>query len=424
MLRSMLFTASLVLFVSTSAEATNGEDRETLNARIAQLENEVRELQKEVESLKAAANTNSKEAWVKKLVGLREHMHTAFAVGPELTLLDPDKGLVIVQDAWPQIKVAEVKTGILKAFAFGKALRPNKHPKVLDVLHLGMTDEDTDIREYAASYLQEYAKEEFDPNDNHYADWYRKYANMQPEEVIRLNNSRVPDSLQKQLTELRDAFHAGEMRTVQNLAIKIGEIEHPYAIPTLIGVIDADNSYDTVYGVGYFGLRHVTGVSYSPFHDGPWWRRWWDANKQRFPETVAKLAIPQFPKTEHGKQHEPFPTDIDSLDGKLRHISRVLSGDSRVDLWSLAGEIAVHEDPAVIPVLIGLIEADNTYDTVYGVGYFGLGRLTNVTYEETHDGKWWRRWWQENKKRYPAEVQSIPIPDFREEVAKWKAARR
>ena len=30
----------------------------------------------------------------------------------------------------------------------------------------------------------------------------------------------------------------------------------------MIGMIEADNSYDTVYGVGYFGLRRLTGVDY------------------------------------------------------------------------------------------------------------------------------------------------------------------
>jgi predicted esterase len=414
-------TIALVALIPAEA-ITAAEDKE-LGARVTQLEREVAELKRQIKSLQASAGVRTKESWGQRLVGLRDHMHTAFSVGPELTLLPPEEGLAVVQQAWPRIKIQEVKTGILKAFAFGKALAPKKHPKILAVLHLGMTDPDPEIQRYAASYLQEYAKEDFTGAPDRYAAWYRQFGDKSPEEVIRLNNARVPDNLKEQLEEMSDAFRAGEIRTVQSLAAKIGETEHPYAIPTLIGVIDADNSYDTVYGVGYFGLRHPTGVSYSPYHDGAWWRRWWETNKAKFPKEVARLTIPEFPKTEHGKTHEPFPEDMDSLEGKLRFLHRVLAGDARTELSDLAREIAEHKNPAAIPVLIGLIEADNTYDTIYGVGYFGLGELTGVTYEESHDGKWWRRWWNENKAKYPAEVRNIPIPDFSKQVSEWKAAR-
>ncbi len=60
--------------------------------------------------------------------------------------------------------------------------------------------------------------------------------------------------------------------------------------------------------------------------------------------------------------------------------------------------------------MIAVIDADNTYKTVYGVGYFGLGRLTGVQYDQSHDGKWWREWWEKNKERYPDDVQRMDIP--------------
>ena len=82
----------------------------------------------------ATLTATSTAAWVERLTALRDHMHTAFAVGAELTLLEPDHGLAIVRDAWPQITV----------------LRPNKHPRLLQVLNLGMTDSDPAIRAYAA----------------------------------------------------------------------------------------------------------------------------------------------------------------------------------------------------------------------------------------------------------------------------------
>jgi hypothetical protein len=96
-------------------------------------------------------------------------------------------------------------------------------------------------------------------------------------------------------------------------------------------------------------------------------------NKSRFPKEVQDLSIPEFPKTEHGKTYLPYPDDMDTLAGKLRLIPRlfVVGKRSWPDLSDLAAQIADHQDPSAIPYLIGLIEADNTYDTVYGVGYIG-----------------------------------------------------
>jgi hypothetical protein len=68
----------------------------------------------------------------------------------------------------------------------------------------------------------------------------------------------------------------------------LGTIGNSEVIPTMIAVIGADNTYDTVYGVGYFGLGKLTGVSY----DGAFWLAWWEANKGRLPDDVANMPIP------------------------------------------------------------------------------------------------------------------------------------
>ncbi len=131
-----------------------------LGWRTWQGEQRLRELRGELAATasRPAASGPSHDEWVNRLASLRDHMHTAFAVGPELTLLPPDEGLAIVRDAWPRIEIAEVKTGLLKAFAFSKAL-PQVHPRLLEVLDLGMTDGDPAIRAYAATYLQEHFPE-------------------------------------------------------------------------------------------------------------------------------------------------------------------------------------------------------------------------------------------------------------------------
>ena len=239
------------------------------------------------------------------------------------------------------------------------------------------------------------------------------------------------DTLDGKLAYLREAFEQNQKRTLDlsHIAGEIAEFGDPCTIPFLIGVIDADNSYDTIYGIGYFGLGHgklgdVTGVRYSAFHDGAWWRRWWASNKARFSTAAQNTPIPDLPKTENGKKHVPFPDDLDTFEGRVKYLRNMICEGKLTNLDSsgIAESFAEAKDPRAIPLLIGVIAADNSYSSVYGLGYFGLGELTKVEYSDSHDGKWWRNWWAENKKQYSAEAQAYEIPDFTKEVAKGREA--
>jgi predicted esterase len=105
---------------------------------------------------------------------------------------------------------------------------------------------------------------------------------------------------------------------------------------------------------------------------------------------------------------------------------------------SIAQSIAEFDDPTAIPFLIAAIDAEDNKNLVYGIGYYGLciaighPPLTDVKYDESHNGTWWKQWWEENKKNYPEAVQNIPIPsvydewnipDLSKEVAPWQKER-
>ncbi len=143
----------------------------------------------------SVAQSATADAWVERLKGLRDHMHTAFGVGPDLTLLDPELGLQVVRLSWSQIKEPDVKTGLLKTFAFSKAL-PHKHPKLFQVLDLGMNDPDPKIREYAASYVSEYSGVDFKDDLPAYKAWFAKYGDKTPAEVLAMQKSNAsPETL-------------------------------------------------------------------------------------------------------------------------------------------------------------------------------------------------------------------------------------
>ncbi len=190
----------------------------------------------------------------------------------------------------------------------------------------------------------------------------------------------------------------------------LAEIGDPRAIPVMIGVIDADNTYDTVYGVGYFGLGKLTGVRYDEAHNGAWWRQWWQKNKERFP-TARGLEIPKLTREAKGKTAPPVKVadvPLDRAEGDASRLIEALKKSLEEDeerfshtVSDAARALEKTDDPRAIPVMIGVIDADNTYATIYGVGYFGLGRMTGVRYDESHGGAWWRQWWEKNKERFP-----------------------
>ena len=163
------------------------------------------------------------EGWVERLKTVESHMAAAFGVGPELVKLDPDFGLKVVEAAWPELTDYKVKTGLLKAFHFGKSLRPKKHPRVLKILHLGMSDKDEKVRQYAAAYVKEYALEDFSGRPQVYAQWYEKHGGLPVEQVVAANQTRQRPLLENKLREIVEEFKKGNLQSVKTLAREIGE---------------------------------------------------------------------------------------------------------------------------------------------------------------------------------------------------------
>jgi predicted esterase len=360
----------------------------------------------------AANTTPGLEEWVERLKGLEGHRAAAFRVGPELVKLEPDFSMKVVETAWPDLNDIEVKRGLLKAFHFAK------HPNIIKVLHLGVTDSQKKVSETALNYLSEYSTQKFSGNTSAYRRWYAEFSDKSLEEIREAGLKKNRPILKKKLQEIASALKAGNRRQLWDATREVAKFKDPLAIPTLIGVIDADNSYDTIYGVGYFGLGRITGVRYNPYHDGAWWRRWWEKNKSRYPEEVQSIAIPELAKTESGKAHKPYPEELDSPEGKIKWLLKEFSEGhiSGLGLSDIAREIAKENDPRAVPIMIGVIDADNTYDTIYGVGYFGLGKITKVRYNKEHNGAWWRQWWEKNKERYPKHIREMEIPNLRKKT--------
>ncbi len=133
---------------------------------------------------------------------------------------------------------------------------------------------------------------------------------------------------------------------------------------------------------------------------------------------LQQKIIPLTDSTNHYVRHEAIRLlAVSRREFAFRHLVEILnrsgrSGTLDPQIDHLATAVAEFGDARVIPIMIGLIKADDSPKTIYGVGYFGLGPLTQVQYDRSHDGQWWRNWWEKNRQRFSVEVQSIAIPNF------------
>lgn len=79
----------------------------------------------------------------------------------------------------------------------------------------------------------------------------------------------------------------------ESVVAALGDTDNPHNIPSLIAVMDADDSEDTLLTVNK-SLEKPTGVTFTwdRGRDADWWRRWWDKNKAQYPADVATLTFP------------------------------------------------------------------------------------------------------------------------------------
>ncbi len=79
---------------------------------------------------------------------------------------------------------------------------------------------------------------------------------------------------------------------VYNVGQTLSQIGDASVIPTLIGILDADNTREGALVVGNV-LAQLTGVFINESHDAIWWREWWRKNRTRLPEEIRNLPIPK-----------------------------------------------------------------------------------------------------------------------------------
>ncbi len=424
-----------------------------------------------------------------------------YAAGMELAALPSSEGYEILRANWKPEVSAEARKQTFKGWV------SENHPDVFKVLDLGMRDRSLDVQNWSITYLKDLAFIDFAEDFDAYPAWYKSHSQMSVKEVEtegilralnaartsngaeRNHNLRLLRSVDKlsfpgaspeilsatqflfdtenlgqegvaaltaliHLTQPSESFMKPKLESWlaspsserRMLALQVisgspspyefqplmeflekslkakdkttpmfqvgmafGALEDLHAVPILIGAIDADNTYDTVYGLGYFGLTNLVGVSYDESHDGPWWKTWWAKNKNRFSAEIQNLPVPEFP---HTASYKAPAEAMSSLEGKdpLSNLLASLKRNDAPGILRCCVSIAKEKDYNLVPDLIGLIESASSKTVTYDIGYLALQSLTAVEYRPDHDGNWWTAWWTRNRIRFPEDIRKRSIP--------------
>jgi erythromycin esterase len=329
----------------------------------------------------------------------------AFTVGDEIASDDPDAGYRALAEAWPKLTSIEARQQLLKAFYYALPfpLHLREHPHLLEALNLGATDPEPKVRSYAFAYLREIALHDYANEPDAYRAWFAKNGHRPVQAVIA-------DSVQETFTALIETKGAERDKIAQGFnELRLDSGAKPHLDPALrarvrdvaarwlaepaiseavakaaltaIQLAEPDEAY----------LRHVVLPLLSSPH----------------PTSVCAAAIQCLADPQYQWTTQPL----------LEALKRAVLADepdagTSSMIWSIAMALGRRNDAAVIPTLIGLIDYDNDYVTVYGIGGFALHPLTGVHYNEAHRGAWWRRWWNENRNRFPAPVCNMTVPNY------------
>lgn len=339
--------------------------------------------------------------WRASLAEKPEDWRHAWKLYQELLALPADEALQALTDLWPGLSVTQ-KQQALKAFAFEQG-----HARILAVLHLGATDADLGAQAWAFQYLQVYSFENFAEDYGAYLKWAETWVDRPLSDAIEANAHAFLQELWKLSAEELEERLGGlriDFRTGAGVGLDLSQVFRQGGALTLVEawlqspeiraedseIRDAAFSWARTLASDETWLRaHIL-----PFVNDPH-------------ESVAGGALRVL-----GDPKNPWA--VPDLLALLAHRVPELDASAETvgiesDAASALGEIG---DPAAIPALIGMIAANPCYDTIYGIGYFGLGKLTGVSYDESHDGDWWIAWWELNKGRFPPEVSVLPIRTY------------
>lgn len=362
------------------------------------------------------------EAWLRR-VNSAPSSAAARAVFAELAAIDAAAGREILEAIYSRVEDPDYRRQAFRAFLEAG------HAHTLAALHLGTRDDDLECRAAALDALGRIAYEDFASHFEDYGDWRERQGSRAYAEVLA---SSARD-LVRRAAELDDAatvallkrFDRPELRFGEWAGVDLAAVLRAAGIDaSLLRWVRLDDLHarraavrwardlaleDVLRGELELWVRgaeleqRIAGLRYlSELEPSE------DYLRQEVLPLVQNHALEDPELVDHAAQllgREGLDWAVDPLLDLMLHAP---GEDARY--FTSARSLATIGDPRVIPTMIALIAADDTYASRYGIGYFGLTPLTGVPYDSTHDATYWQTWWQTHRSTLPDPVRGMTLP--------------
>ena len=121
--------------------------------------------------------------------------HVGANIGMDLVRIPGDRPYQLLKTNWKKI-AANAKKQILKGFTPGMMGNKKMHSRFFDVMHLGMSDKNPEVRNYAVAYLKMQGLSDFEHDLAAYKSWRKKTEKLSAQEIMKLvgDSSDEPQS--------------------------------------------------------------------------------------------------------------------------------------------------------------------------------------------------------------------------------------
>ncbi|HEX5135723.1 MAG TPA: hypothetical protein VFY93_02035 [Planctomycetota bacterium] len=339
--------------------------------------------------------TKEAERYLAQINGAPSWREALGIVGRMVADLPPEVVRDLMQAIYREITDIEKRKQILKPFVFGKG-----HPYALDVLHLAATDPAMEVRGWAYGYLKTYALIDFSEDPSAYEAWHRQNEGLPLADALRQSLRAFADRLRgaddeayaKAMRQFRADDRIHRAAGVDVAAVLLDANMATWFVDKLSRTGEAQGAPGAAAQTGaatldWLLLADPEGDVVRPYVE----RVLADPDPQSEAANGAIRALGQIKK----------PWAFDSLLGLLK---RPLADPLQSSIGIALGE---QGDKRAVPWLIAAMASGETAEKVYGFGYFGLGKLTGVTWDESHDAKWWLAWWDKNRDQFAPEIRAL-----------------
>lgn len=331
------------------------------------------------------------EEWRDRIVAMNGmDWRQALATANAVAALPAEDGLAVVRQHWNAITNAESRRQFLKAFSFAA------HERQLPVLELGVLDPVPEVQNWGLTYLKEVALRDFSTDHGGAREWLAAHRDWALADVIN-------DSARGAAIEL-SGLGGQQLLDRLKLLERNASLLRRYSNAAPAAGLDAIIVTHCASKDESLAAQALQTAGQLDFNDE-------QAQAIFLPRISADSAPAIRGAAMRALARTARPWALDPVLTNLTDVVLRGPGDAML-IWGAGQCLATIGSPRVIPTLIGLIEADNSYNTIYGIGYFGLNKLTGVAYDEKHDGAWWQDWWSKNRQRFPPEVAALGIPRF------------